>query len=372
MSSFFAVKSYIFLENPSFFFVKNGRYNFCLYLCVFSAYIKGGFFRAGLFKQYVSWYTYKKISIGEIIVFKKFISLFCAVLILFSIFAVPAFAAAEDGVKLIAHRGYSGEAPENTLAAARLAGENGFDACEFDIWPTKDRVWVVMHDETVDRMTDGSGTISEMTLEEVKKLKIDAGNGLETYPNETVPTLNEMLDVCAAAGILPVIEIKNGDAENLRSLADQLEKSGLTESCTVISFVRECLTGMRALCPTLDLRLLIGKVTSDGISFCENNGINGISCNYKKNLPSAYSRLRKSGLIMTAWTVNDTENAENLVRQGFEYITTDRLVPGTVASSDNHSVADDFKTVVLRIRDAVNDIIDGIVNAVSGGCGMNG
>ena len=130
----------------------------------------------------------------------KKITAFLAVLAAsFTFFSVTVHASQNDGTKLIAHRGYSGIAPENTLAAARLAGEHGFDACEFDVWPTADRVWVVMHDDTLDRMTDGTGAIADKTLAELRTLRIDAGNGIENYPDEKIPTLNEMLEVCKKA-----------------------------------------------------------------------------------------------------------------------------------------------------------------------------
>lgn len=298
--------------------------------------------------------------------YKKITAIFAALAAAFTLFSVTALAAQNDGTKLIAHRGYSGIAPENTLAAARLAGEHGFDACEFDIWPTRDRVWVVMHDDTLDRMTDGTGAISDKTLAEIRALKIDAGNGIENYPDEKIPTLNEMLAVCDEVGIMPVIEIKNGDAENLASLARQLDESGITDKCTVISFNRDCLTGMRSICPTLDLRLLIGKVTKESIAFCVENKIDGISCNHKSNLPNRYKPLRESGLKMTAWTVNDLANANNLADQGFEYITTDALVPGTVNAHGKHSAKADITTLLLRIWDNVPSFLK---NALKG-CGL--
>lgn len=299
---------------------------------------------------------------GERIMKKKLFAVLLAACLTLCVFPVTAFAAENNGTKLIAHRGYSGSAPENTLAAARLAGENGFDACEFDIWPTKDRVWVVMHDETVDRMTDGTGAISDMTLEEVKKLRIDAGNGVEKYPDENVPTLNEMLDECESAGIMPVIEIKNGDEDNLEALASQLEKSGLIDKCTVISFNKDCLTGMRKLCPTLDLRFLVKKVNGKSIKFCKENDINGVSCSYGSSFVFGYRRLRKSGLKMTAWTVNDPKHANNLVDHGFEYITTDSLVPGTVKSSGEHTFKTDLKTLGLKLYDLLPNFIKNAFN----------
>ena len=77
---------------------------------------------------------------------------------------------------LTAHRGLSSIAPENTASSLEQAGKAGYYAAEFDIVPTSDGVWILMHDDTVDRMTDGEGEVSSFTYEEISKLKIDSGN----------------------------------------------------------------------------------------------------------------------------------------------------------------------------------------------------
>jgi len=256
---------------------------------------------------------------------KRVLSAVLAAILILSVLPFGAYADGENNIKYIAHRGYSGIAPENTVAAAKLAGENGYYGCEFDIWPTSDRVWVVMHDETVDRMTDGEGNISDMTLEQVKSLKIDAGNNLEAYPDEKVPTLNEMLAACDESGVRPVIEIKDGDRQNLESLAKQLYDSGIIDKCTVISFVPECLESMRELCPELELWYLVKTVTDENIAFCKENSIQAIDCDHNANTRSNYKKLRASGLTMAVWTVENPLYARGLTDEGFTYITTNTL-----------------------------------------------
>lgn len=263
---------------------------------------------------------------------KKILSAIAVILALITVFSFGAYADSTDDVRYIAHRGFSGAAPENTIAAARLAGENGYYGCEFDIWPTADRVWVVMHDETVDRMTDGEGSISDMTLEQVKALKIDAGSNIENYPDERIPTLNEMLAACDESGIRPIIEIKNGDRQNLESLASQLNESGLIGKCTVISFVPECLTGMRELCPDLELWYLVKTATDKDIDFCLENSIQGIDCDHYGNTGLNYRKLRESGLVMGVWTVEKPQYAAGLADEGFVYITTNTLNADKVSS----------------------------------------
>jgi len=102
--------------------------------------------------------------------------------------------------KIIAHRGASAQAPENTLAAFQLALDLQADGIELDVMLTGDQQVVVIHDEEVDRTTDGSGRVADMTLEEIRQL--DAGQG------EKVPTLSEVLDRFGGK-LLINIELKN-------------------------------------------------------------------------------------------------------------------------------------------------------------------
>jgi glycerophosphoryl diester phosphodiesterase len=106
---------------------------------------------------------------------------------------------------IIAHRGASACAPENTLAAFNLAFEMGADGIELDVTLTKDRIPIVIHDDTVDRTTDGRGAVKEMTLDQTKRL--DASNKFKKYRGEKIPTLAEVLEAVGERGIVN-IELK--------------------------------------------------------------------------------------------------------------------------------------------------------------------
>ena len=94
---------------------------------------------------------------------------------------------------ILGHRGASGYAPENTLEAFRLAMDMGADGFELDVHLSKDGELIVMHDERVDRTTDGSGLIQSFTLKELKTL--DASNGMAQYKGANIPTLGELYDL---------------------------------------------------------------------------------------------------------------------------------------------------------------------------------
>ena len=109
--------------------------------------------------------------------------------------------------KILAHRGASAYAPENTLPAFELALEQGADGFELDVHLTRDGEIVVIHDETVDRTAKGEGRVVDLTLEELRKLDFSAG--LDGYANCTIPTLREVLELVVGTDKFVNIELKN-------------------------------------------------------------------------------------------------------------------------------------------------------------------
>ncbi|XP_056392328.1 glycerophosphodiester phosphodiesterase 1 isoform X1 [Hyla sarda] len=122
-------------------------------------------------------------------------------------------------VSTIAHRGGAHDAPENTLAAIRLAAQNGAVAVELDLEFTKDRVPILMHDDTVERTTDGFGKLSDLTFAEVRKLNPAANHRLRhLYKNEKVPTLREAVEECLHHNLVIYFDVKGHAAEAAEAL----------------------------------------------------------------------------------------------------------------------------------------------------------
>ena len=153
----------------------------------------------------------------------------------------------------VAHRGLGGFFPENSMPAFIGAGMCGIRVIECDVQKTSDNVWVIMHDNTIDRTTDGSGDIREMTYAQTQNYNIDIGgrySDASTYTGLKIPTLKEFLDVCKAYGVFPYIEFKKGtfetDVTNVRSCIDYIQSQGfainqfaiLSVSKTVIEAVK--------------------------------------------------------------------------------------------------------------------------------------
>ena len=229
---------------------------------------------------------------------------------------------------MVAHRGLSGIAPQNSLPAVEKAIEYGYDGCEIDIHTTKDGHWVVIHDENVEKMTDGEGEVKELTLEEIRKLKLDSGNGIEEYENLQVPTLEEVLEIIADSDITPVIEIKGCDVKYLPSLKETLEKYGLEKRTELISFTREYLEAYRELDAEAEMMLLSGIITEDDVNWCLENNVDTISFYYFGFIKGVkgYIAARKNGLHLAAWTIDNTVYKDVMVLLGVESVTTNKLI----------------------------------------------
>ena len=161
----------------------------------------------------------------------------------------------------IAHQGASADAPGNTLAAFRLALEMGADGFELDIMLSTDGHLVVIHDDTVDRTTDGSGPVRQKTLAELKAL--DAGTRFEArFAGERIPTLQEVFDLVAGNRALVNVELK---ADSLKSdgleekLVALIRRYDLGERLLISSFNPFALWRVRRLAPDLSLALLYAE-----------------------------------------------------------------------------------------------------------------
>lgn len=275
---------------------------------------------------------------------KKLVIVFTVIVISLAFIIVPCKLATtvSDGLSvsshtsskplLVAHRGFSSIRPENTMSAFHAAVGAGFDGYEFDIHTTKDGEWVVIHDDTVDKMTDGTGEVDSFTLEEIRKLNIDAGNGLKHLENlaerATVPTLEEALYYAEEYDIIPVIELKKCDVQYLPDLKAYLDGRGLSEKAVIISFTKEYLEAYRALDKDVQIYWLTNNFTKEDAEWCKENDF-GINFNYillYKNI-GAVLYAKNHGMKLAAWTVDNTVYKDVMTLFGVDVITTNKIKP---------------------------------------------
>jgi len=236
-------------------------------------------------------------------------------------------------VLVIAHRGYSGAAPENTLAAFRKAMEAGSDMMELDVRFSKDAQMVVIHDDTLDRTTNGRGKVSDYTLKELKQL--DAGSWFAPQiSSEQIPTLKEVLEL--AKGKIPVnIEIKDDSPGQYKitDLADralqEVKKAGMAGGVIFSSFYPSSLQRIKERDPRMWVALLyhrdwqsLGEVTG-GRAFSVVNLRHSFLTREK------IRRIHQEGMKVNTYTVNSEEEMEKFIGWGIDGIITnhpDKLI----------------------------------------------
>ena len=215
--------------------------------------------------------------------------------------------------KIIAHRGASAYEPENTLRAIARAIGFGADMAEVDAHSTKDDQLVVIHDAKVDRTTNGKGVVTEMPLQEIRKL--DAGRG------EKVPTLQEVLRL-SRNKIGVMIEVKGVGIESL--LVDLLQAENAIKQVIVTSFKTDAIRKVKEL----DSRIQTGRIFSREIRNVARKAMDlRASCmvpQYELITSKIVEELHAHRLSVFTWTVDSRYEAERLVELGVDGIITNK------------------------------------------------
>lgn len=227
-------------------------------------------------------------------------------------------------MKIIAHRGLSSMAPENTIKAFELAGrEQRFFGIECDIHETKDHQFVVMHDDHLNRMCGVDKKISELTLKELKKYKIKSGNHIDQYPSEKIPTFEEYLEICTYYDKVAVIEVKEVfELASLTEVVNHIENHpGLRT--VLISFNINYLKYMRALSEHLELQLLADRLDDQTLYDLRLNQID-VSLWHENITVDQVKRLKKEGFRVALFTVNNPQLQMKYHQMKVDYLTTDQ------------------------------------------------
>ncbi len=236
---------------------------------------------------------------------------------------------------IVAHRGFSSVAPENTLSAIRAAIEAGSTGCEFDVYRSKNGTVVLMHDQTVNRTTDGEGDVTKLTLDELSKLDAGSWKGAK-YRGEPVPTLAQALAELKGSGCIPVIEIKMEGIS--QKVVDAVRKADMINEAAVIAFSKTVVKEIRAIEPKLPCAWLCGKNLPGNaseqaawiIGQAAECGTQMVDLNYGMLSAEIVAALHRQGMQVWCWTVNNPKVLDVLMRWHVDSITTDspdRLTP---------------------------------------------
>lgn len=236
-----------------------------------------------------------------------------------------------EPVTLVAHRGFSAVAPENTAPAFEEAGLAGFNAAECDVYRTADGVWIISHDIHTYRMMDKSAFIEKLTYDELARFNYDNGSNIQNYPNLKICTLDEYLEICAKYGMIPVIELKGtNNTEHYDEIIASVENSGLADKVIYISFHLENLQKLRALSDA-PLYYLVQKIDeqaiNDALSLGGKCGIDYNGDPAKENTGEIIRQCIDKGLLMGSWTIDSPDVLKQVVADGVTLITTNAIRP---------------------------------------------
>lgn len=223
-----------------------------------------------------------------------------------------------------AHRGASAYAPENTLPAFQMALDQGAQGIELDVQRTADDVLVVVHDETIDRTSNGFGRVADLTLEELRRC--DFSNGFIGHHNVRIPTLMEVLDFVAPTNLRLNVELKNSvlpyPGMELETAA-MVAEVGLTDRVLLSSFNHLSLANLRGIVPPSQ----IGVLYSDGLynpwQYARWIGAGALHPNWRAlRQPDFVWLAHEAGVNVHVWTVDEEQDVAHAIETGVDALMT--------------------------------------------------
>lgn len=231
--------------------------------------------------------------------------------------------------RVIAHRGGGALAPENTLAGLRLARNLGFRGAEFDVKLSRDAIPVLMHDDTLERTTDGYGRVADQPAAAL--LELDAGGWFANeYAGEPVPAFAAASALCTEVGLWANVEIKpctGREAETGRVVARmaRLLWAGASPPPLLSSFSVAALEAAQRESPQLPRGLLVSEVPSNWKATMDRLECVSLHAAWRKLERARVKEIQSAGFGVLAYTVNDSEDALELLEWGVDAIVTDQL-----------------------------------------------
>lgn len=226
--------------------------------------------------------------------------------------------------KVWAHRGASAYAPENTIQSFERAIEMGADGIELDIQLTKDGEIVVIHDETIDRVSNGSGWVKDFTLDELKQLNVNKIH--PAYGHVTIPTLAEVYELLKSTELTVNVEIKTGIVfyDNIEKKALKLaDKMGMKEQIIYSSFNHYTVLKLNELNPSLKTGFLYSDGMVNAPEYAEKFNVEALHpALYNLQYPGFVTECKERNIELNVWTVNEEAHMKMLCEYGVNSIIT--------------------------------------------------
>lgn len=224
-----------------------------------------------------------------------------------------------------AHRGASAYAPENTIEAFKLAADMGADGIELDVHMTADGCLAVCHDGTADRTSDGSGSLSEMTLTELRRFSFAAGFD-EIYKNVLLPTLDDVYKLIKPTGLVVNTELKASGAAFLKLVHECEVQNGMEGRVIYSSFNHFSLTALQKIDPDAFVAPLYGDGLVLPWRYASSFGAKALHPHFASvyTLEDYVRNSHELGVRVHPWTVDDEANIRRLLALGVDAIITNR------------------------------------------------
>ncbi|PKO07076.1 MAG: hypothetical protein CVU41_03130 [Chloroflexi bacterium HGW-Chloroflexi-3] len=229
-------------------------------------------------------------------------------------------------IKNIAHRGFSGQFPENTLLAFQEAIELGVDALELDVQLSKDGELMIFHDEELLRTTGENGFLKDRTFSELRKLDASA-DFRGVYGKNLIPTLAEYLELTANTDIISFLELKNSMFPYPyleEKVAECLTQFGRQKGTILFSANHPSVKHFGDLVPDVCLLFPFDNWIFDYGAYCCSHGISACMPFYRALTPEVVAEIKAHGVAIYPWTVDEQEDLWALLEMGVDGILTNR------------------------------------------------
>ena len=232
------------------------------------------------------------------------------------------------GTKVFAHRGFSSQFPENTMAAFQASADLGADGIEFDVQLTNDQVPVVIHDLTLDRTTTGKGLVRDYTVSELKSFS--AGSWFsDTFKKETIPTLEEVLHWAKSHHCLTLnIELKGSVSDRkliVASVLPLLKKYDIEDNIILSSFDHKSVHTLQKHNPYLETAIIVAAALYEPENYLRHVNVLGYHFSYVSLLEEEVKTLMRKGFRLRPYTVNEESWMKKFFEIGCDAIFTDEV-----------------------------------------------
>ena len=235
---------------------------------------------------------------------------------------------------IVSHRGYSSKSPENTFASFDLSMQNGFNHIEFDLQLTKDKIPIVIHDDSIDRTTNGIGLVNNFTYKEISAL--DAGSWFKSkgklFSKEIIPRFDQMLQRYAEKARL-YIELKSSEFELADIVSELLRERNIlkfafnnpwkTPGITIISFNKALLEYSKNNLPLVRHGFLMFQPNQENIEFATDIGCYAVFLYYRNITKEFIEECNEHNLFVGCWGFSNIKQVIEVVSLGVRGVTVD-------------------------------------------------